>query len=473
MQRKIAVTHRCYVFARRHQEGQALIYGIFVLFGGLVALFFLFNTSQLVSEKAKLVNSVDAVAYSAGVMHARALNFDAYTNRALMANEVLIAQSVSIASWSKHVVPHTENVPPLMCRTYHSRPVALALLTYVPVCYLLSLPSATNVATGVDRGVQIAAQSTVASSEIAKAVLKGAQMNMAASFVQARNAVMQQVADANYADDGEVRVDPLPITDNFSAFQGEPFIRRYDGVDRTRFKAAATTAAHADGFVKERSWTSANNFPCILGTKAEFRRRGGTELNGLDEWRAIDTASLHEWRWKLRLFKLPTCDGNETPLGYGAGAASNGTASDSPTSSYGNSWRDNPRASANASSNDWSYSGLPTFYDLSPAGLAYTSTTPNPRLKFSIRLTRAKGQTRTSEGTSSVKPTGRLAGFEGKPAGGVLSAVATSEVYFERPVARSDGKTELASLFNPYWQVRLIPTSAEDIAVAQARGGAK
>jgi hypothetical protein len=52
----------------------------------------------------------------------------------------------------------------------------------------------------------------------------------------------------------------------------------------------------------------------------------------------------------------------------------------------------------------------------------------------------------------------------------VLAAVSTSEVFFRRP-ARDDGRTELASLFNPYWQVHLISTSSAEIAQAIARGG--
>lgn len=47
----------------RRQGGQALIYGLFVLLGGLAALFFLFNTGQLTAEKTKLANTADAVAY--------------------------------------------------------------------------------------------------------------------------------------------------------------------------------------------------------------------------------------------------------------------------------------------------------------------------------------------------------------------------------------------------------------------------
>ncbi len=53
-------------------RGQVLIYGLFILGAGLTALFFLFNTSQLIAEKSKLVDTADADAYSAGVMHARA-----------------------------------------------------------------------------------------------------------------------------------------------------------------------------------------------------------------------------------------------------------------------------------------------------------------------------------------------------------------------------------------------------------------
>jgi hypothetical protein len=456
--------------AQRCQQGQALIYGIFVLMGGLAALMFLFNTGQLTAEKTKLVNTADAVAYSAGILHARALNFDAYTNRAMMANEVMIAQAVSIASWSAHVVKHTQNVPPLSCYTYYSVPVALALTEYIPVCYLLSLYGADVTAETVDAGVQAAAQATVVASEVAKAILQGAQANMADTFLIERKLLMQQVADANYAADGAVHVDTIPLTDNFVKFDDDTFIHAYSGEDRGRLKDAVVASANRDAFVSQRSWTSANNFACILGNNAAFRRRGGTELVDFDEWKAMDTASLHQWTWHTHgIFHLPTCDDSEMALGYGTQAAANGSPDDAGAS-YGNSRVDNPAASAAASSTDWGYSGLPTFYDISTAALTYTSTDPNPRLKFAIRLTRAKDQLKTSDAASDVKPSGRFA-IAGLAAGDVLAAVATSEVYFERPSGRADGKTELASLFNPYWQAHLVSTSSADMALAMTLGG--
>jgi hypothetical protein len=449
------------------QSGQALIFGLFALVGGLVALFFLFNTGQLTAEKTKLVNTADAVAYSAGVMHARALNFDAYTNRALMANEVMVAQAISITSWTRYVATHAQNAPTLMnCRTPFSKPVALVLVDYAPVCYLLATSNADQVTYALQRTVPDTAQAVVGAAEVAKAALQAAQIGMEAALIFARRDVMRQVADANYVNDGSVHVDTIPLTDDFIR-NGKLFINRYSGNDRSRFKEATVEAANRDNFVKKRSWTSANHFPCILQNKAEFRRRGSTELIGFDEWQAMDTASLHTWRWKIRFFRT-RCDENETPLGYGGQQAARGR--NGTNNGFGGSTSDNPKASALTSSSNWKYSGLPSFYDL-PAELLHASANSSPQLRFAIRLTRAKDQARTSEGRSNVKPRGRLAQFDSALASDVLAAVSTSEVFFERPAKREDGKTELASLFNPFWQVHLVSTSSADIAKAIALGG--
>jgi hypothetical protein len=198
---------------------------------------------------------------------------------------------------------------------------------------------------------------------------------------------------------------------------------------------------------------------------AEFRRRGGTELIGFDE---MDTASLHTWSWNIHLFSI-SCDEDEAPLvfgGQGAGKSSGGN------SGFGGSTTDNPTASAYASSTTWNYSGLPKFFDLQKSALQANADSP-PVLRFAIRLTRSKDQARTSEGRSLVKPTGKLAKFDTHLSSDVLAAVSTSEVFFRRPTSQSDNANELASLFNPFWQVRLVSTSSGDLAKAIALGGPK
>jgi hypothetical protein len=247
---------------RARQAGQALVYGLFVLIAGLAALFFMFNTGQLTAEKTKLVNTADAVAYSAAVMHARALNFDAYTNRALMANEVLAAQMVSVSSWLEYAVEHSESVAPLNCLTYYSAPLALVMLKYEPLCLGLSVPYVTAGLEIVQHGVDGIAPAVMAVSELAKAALQISQLTMYASFLPARQQLLRQVAEANYAGNGPVKVDPVPLLDNYSLFDGKPFIVPYNGDERTRFKDAETRAAYKDGFVAGRNWDSRSPWPC-------------------------------------------------------------------------------------------------------------------------------------------------------------------------------------------------------------------
>jgi len=86
----------------RHQRGQAavLVY-IFATVLVLAALS-LFRTGRLTSDKMELQNAADALAYGVSTVEARDLNFAAYTNRAMVANEVAIGQAIGMASWAYH-----------------------------------------------------------------------------------------------------------------------------------------------------------------------------------------------------------------------------------------------------------------------------------------------------------------------------------------------------------------------------------
>lgn len=435
--------------------------------GGLVALFFLFNTGQLSAEKTKLVNTADAVASSAGAMHARALNFDAYTNRALMANEVMIAQMVSLASWGQYAQSHVDNVPVMNCYSWYSVPVALALVEYAPLCYALSYPVGAEAVQVANEAIQAAAPIVVAAAEVAKTILQASQVSMHDKFLSSRQAVMQEVANANYNGDGAVQVDAEALSDSYRDFDGKEFIQRYSGNDRGRFQDATLTAAYKDKFVRQRAWSSHSPWPCIVMPRGDVNRTGGTGMVGFDEWKATDTATFHQesWDWtKMRCntdLDMTLGEGSQTAAkDDGSGAESESAAS---SGSFG---------SGGFSSSDWNYSGLPSFYDLSDKALDYTPENADknkrdPRVRFAIRITRAKTQAMSAAGRSQIKPEGRLKIFQGSEAGDVLAAVATSEVFFARPQPRSDGSTELASLFNPYWQVRLSSTSDADLQAAK------
>ena len=451
---------------RQQQKGQALIYGLFVLTGGLAALFFLFNTGQLSREKTKLVNTADAVAYSAGVMHARAFNFEAYANRAMMANTVAIAQLVSLSSW----IQYTNNLA-----TYGMVATNPKFVLFYPSYYaaLYSGPYLQNYLNDSGTLEQLAQSS----DEIIRRVLMDAQQVAYAGLLPARQQVMDEVAQANYRNDGTVSVDPIPSTiDEYTRF-----IQPYSGNDRGRFAEAAKVSANKDAFLPKRSWTFPALWADCVGALPRvdwLDRRGGTELLGYDEWKAMDT--LSEKRWVPKNKTDAFCRAiAETPAGWGMQSAAKNASVDLDPTHYDSSLIVNPNSSAFAiatSSSSWNYSGLPNFYDLSEDA----RNQGNPRLQFAIRVRRDKSQTVTSEGRSAIRSTPRLNAYQAQPAGGsALAAVSASEVFFQRDgdvkdnvYGQSLGKPhEIGSLFNPYWQVRLIQSDA-DVRKAQALQGA-
>ena len=446
-----------------------MVYGLFVLLAAIAALFFLFNTGQLSREKTKLVNASDAVAYSAGVMNARTLNYEAYTNRAMVANTVAIAQLVSLSSWVQYADRMAIFGGGVLAnpKYVHYYPAYLAALNSGPY-----LQQSLN-----DSGTLEKLAKT--SDKIIRQALVTAQKTAYVGLIPARQAVMDEVARANYVDDGSVIVDPIPLTST----DLPSFIALYADEERTRFAEVVKTAYKKDGFLEKRNWT----LPALWSTKCFpaidwLDRRGGTELIGFDEWKALDTLSEKAWRRTPWGF----CVIREKPAAWGTRTAADDPGAGLDPRGYGGAPVRNPGATALAlaiSSDAWDYSGLPGFYDLSEKMLK----DDDPRLLHAVRLRRSKAQTLTSEGRSEIRNSGSgnrlgqaLDAYQAQPAGGDdFVAVSASEVFFSREGEATEnvyGKSikkprEVGSLFNPYWQVRLIQSDAAILA-AQALQGA-
>jgi hypothetical protein len=446
-----------------YQNGQALIFGLFILLGGIATLFFLFNTSQLSQEKTKLVNTSDVVAYSAGVIHARALNYIAYTNRALVANEVTIAQAVSLSSWAQFLTAHGESTGSLGCGTETPLPGFNGLILYTPTCAGLFFINESPVLPANQVVISKLAQFAVTASEVSKLAIQLAQDVMIAELPLIRDKVIKEVAEANYENDGEISVDTVPLLDTFYNFEGAPIISHYTkkGDERKRFAELALESAQKDEFVRNRQWEDHGIVPTCLPISLDTNyvtRDGETKLIGYDEWRANDSAT-YVFRYigfHGFLNAIPQCDSQPYSLGTGSQSANS-----SPSGSF--------------SSSDFQYSGIPSFYDLSEAALGYTPENSDlqkrdPKIQFAIRIKRSPDQTKTSEGTSAIRNTVRLNDYKGEPAGSVYASVSGAEVYFARPQEREDGNRELASLFNPYWQVRLLDVKKQVLAAQLLQG---
>lgn len=490
--------------AKRHQRGQALIFGLFVLISGLAALFFFFNVGQLAREKTKLVNTADAVAYSAGVMQARALNFTAYGNRALVANEVFIAQMVSVSSWSQYIgdwIDNVQSVHPVCTAMAQAANgdwvsgivgVAGAMVRFDPLyagtCAALSNPTFANVTRQVTDSIPAAAEEIIILAEnnkraiiIAQNILHSTTGSFAVAV--ARQQLMQTVADANYAGDGRVTVSPFEIgvaDDWFIGPNGSGFVRQYAGNERTRFREVTVNAANTDPFVRQRSWTSRAVLPEPSCLPFNWRlnrveRRGGTELLGFDQWHAVDTQSYHH---NVRGKRPWNCNRRETET-----AASEQEAYDNQqgpgAASFGGSRAVNPRAHSsalNSGTQDFTYSGLPNYYDLNEVWISRANRTVEPTMRHAVRLSRARGELRSTDGGNGqirTRADSRIGAYHSTIAANEMDAISTAEVYFERPPgspSRGPGTIELGSLFNPYWQVRLANSDAAAAAVIARKG---
>ncbi len=85
----------------RRQRGQSLVFITITAAVVIVSMLAMYSMGQLSVAKIRLQTTADAAAYSAAVTEARDLNFQAYMNRAMIANQVAVAQMVSMTSWTR------------------------------------------------------------------------------------------------------------------------------------------------------------------------------------------------------------------------------------------------------------------------------------------------------------------------------------------------------------------------------------
>lgn len=426
---------------RRPHTGQALVAMLAlltVMVGGFVLVF---NTGQLVNDKIRLTNAVDAAAYSAAQWQARSLNYQAYLNRAIVANEVAIAQLVSLRSWSRYVDTVTTNIdrvtryvpylgPPMQALERGWDAVDRVLGTTLPL---------------LEGGL------SVWNADVLPAVqsLAHQQAPLAAADL------VGQVLVANEPRARLADVTRLFQVRNANVWQHR-FTRRHErgGGDLRRFTRLLGDSR--DAFTRSRGGDLFD-----LGI-VSMSRRGGTDLIGEYAWRGVDTLSLH--------FDF-LLDHDEIPLGWGA--AEQRMRAVSARGEHGGSLRRNPVASrraVRAMQPHNGYRGVPQIRDVvnpasrEPRTLVYSvaASLPGDAVRTIDRLLMPAGLATLEGGTEAVAPA---------YPDGALHATASAEVHFQRPAERLDRREEYPSLFNPYWQARLVPTSATDRQLASASRG--
>ncbi len=451
------------------ESGQALPLGIALLLAGALMGIVLFNTGEVVDEKTRLANAADAAVYSGITWQARALNFNAYTNRAMVANQVAMAQAVSLQSWAEYARTSTGNLSAVL----GSVPVVGQIAHVVNQVMSTIEPLVSGLGTGI-----------LAVVDPINSALSTAQEAMFMSAFVASPQIVNSVAEAN---DPRIKTDSafsLGYMGN-NLHEWSNFTDQFEPTDDDAMdERVAMINASTDPFTNDRSWNFFKSYlPVGLLVWLRAERSGATRLlrdeeTGDTEWKAIDTLSLNSklYYWFRRYKRV------EAPIGYALKYANDQEESiekcNSSRTGLCNDWFGrNQRGQRWARNVNFDLSGTtyePKTTTTYKGVRAYRSLSNEIRKENAPRLLmRTELQLDTSDinDAKSIGVAPSTIASVNQSNESMLSSLSSAEVFFNRP--EDDAREEYASGYNPFWTVRLAPTTNEArVAAMTLRGSA-
>jgi hypothetical protein len=453
--------------ARIRQTGQSAVLFLAFLAAMIGAFIVVFNVGQTTNSKMRAMNTADAAAYSGALWEARTLNLQAYLNRAMVANEVAIAQSVSLRSWVDYLNRFVNNINDVSQFVPWLGEVTTAIAKG-----LVAIDRVTQEVLPVAESALRALNTIVSDAEI---VINDSGSLMAANL--ASGVASQNGASISAGGDALMLRDAVQwqkFTQNYSASTG---VAGSDG--RTRLRAV--TLDSRDGFTQTRNFHLGGPW-----LEFEFKKQGGTDLLNFDSWKGLDSSQLDTiWipffskGWKVKV-----------PIGWGGAQAYTREQYGYGQNGTGNDWTsvdgrkavtvsdERPNAAAFVGSQ-----AFPNYRDI-----ANMNQQPAPQrnadlhLPFAVEVLINKAAVNTSDNTAAnsmdhpttVLPDGTVIDHHSNFASGDKGVFALSQacVRFSRPYgATRTGGLEYPSLFNPYWRASLATTSKADRLYADSFKG--
>jgi Flp pilus assembly protein TadG len=539
----------------KNQRGQALVFSLLTAVVVILVLFATFNVGQQALAKMRLQNAADNTAYSVAVVQARDYNFSAYTNRAMVANQVSVAQFVGLTSWARNYYQIYNGDFSWVADTLTDLGGPLNFLWKVPEPILKSV---SNVFVNVmgKPGSTGLGKVTVTLLEVLIDTLRISQTvaHYGTALTVAQMLGMTDMSDlmSRLGLDGFISIDwssePAKSINNFLSGSHniikdnipnarlsvpgwiagigylaqwvrftetkDPNTKAKDGDKADRF--GNVTINSLDYFSRDRStrhsWMGFEGpyitpaivdptvlIPTVNGVLTMFLwHRGGTELKAVDPdgvvkrtWTALDATGLFGvaiiWiELPLPPFVIPiVIPAFPIPVGHGAAQSgvemtgattlsdSNDFAVDDASKAYGGAYRGwltaVPAALQQSEGAGSTLTGLTlggkgglrTYQDVKDNKSENLSAPP---LILEIEMAG------TDIKTSNSMTGGRFAMAPGTRSN-AMRAMSKAEAYFSRPTklwARADSKTELGSLYNPYWQAHLLPNTFAERYVSLA-----
>jgi hypothetical protein len=476
------------------QRGQAMPFALVFLVVGAAALYLAFNAAQLAHAKTKEQDTADSAAFSVGVLQARDLNFAAYTNRAMVANQVAAAQMVSIKSYVDE-----------LAGTYQS---THWFDTFIESTALISEPWTVPKQAG-NAVLEVAKSALDTAARIATVAIDGLDKALSTeqaafhdSIVLQIPVVAEEVAQANEPNSH--------VTKTYFATRGAlalnstlSFAKRTTPAGKTgtdRFADVVTDKTTLDQFVQQRGANIRDPFvasiveecPGFSLIAADNNHLGGTQLRQDKRgWESLDATDVNG-AW-VCVFEVGAVGG---PI---IDAAGNGGAANGPGGSYSSSQGYGGYSNFGGSlTNALTEIAARKQYGMGAGrSLSKTDGGLQPYLELATLKTPADGDdfnrapaitVEVQRASSSIRTTdqlhvgtGRLQVTDGTASNQMRSA-ASASAYFIRPAdssagaagalnnlthwKRDDNKWEYPSLFNPYWQSSLVATNLTALEAA-------
>ena len=185
---------------------------------------------------------------------------------------------------------------------------------------------------------------------------------------------------------------------------------------------------------------------------------------------------MHRERWPCFRKGIPRwCDHEEIQIAGAARSETGVNGGSGGSGSYGRSTEDNPNTTSSAlsSNEDLRELGGVLWLGLSDnQDVASLDPERDQRVGLSFFVWKPEDTSRHAGRNPNVRPTGQLATFNATAPGNRIASLSRAEVFFMRPEVRPDGRRELASLYSPYWQSRLVaPTAADRLYAATRQNG--
>lgn len=433
---------------RSSPRGAIMIIGLALLSAIAMSAYMLARSAVLTTDKNRSMALADASAKSVATWYAQILNYDAYSNRAIAANEIMIAQAATLASWTHYAQTLSQNIGTVASAI----PAVAPLASWIQQTAALSHQMARS-------GAQVEIPLRAA---YARALQSSQQLMHASATPFAAQAMVNEViwtADPRFF--GQI----IPSSD-ISAFS--KFSKAYVGDERQAF--ADMLRQTQDRFSRDRSDQSrlyvVPTVGCVpTNTEQMFARlvkRGSTWVaSGLDELASADTLSIHTWRRRSRWDPRCSGIGESIVLGWGAADASmhgGGRMNNSPAP-----LRANSRAMANAHASAVRLPGYPGLSSHRELAEVFTKARKSAsiRVPVVVRLPLSKvppisagKKTTVDNATDGI--------------GNGLWSLSVAETYFMRPrdTLSNPAAREFSNLFSPFWAARLVAPNPADRSVA-------